>query len=1056
MKTKLLALFFMMLSLAAHGQTLIKGQVTDETGQALPGVNVLIKGTSRGAVTDVKGEYTLSDVPADAVLIVSFIGYVSQEISVAGKSAVDARLVPDVKALEEVVVIGYGTTTVKELTGSVSSVSGSKLSSLNTVRVDQALQGQAAGVQISTASGSPGGALNIRIRGLSTNGDNNPLVLVDGVPYSTDGLNALNPSDIESINVLKDGTAGIYGVRAANGVIIITTKQGKRNSKPSIEFSGYYGSQQTTKKLDLLNAHQYAVLKNEAYAAGGQAPPFANVDLGKGTDWQKEVFQKAPIMNYNLNMNGGSDKSTYSIGGSYMNQEGIVGGDKASYRRYNARINFTTDIAPRLTLQNVLLYTNERRRTLPENGIASVLYNTTNASPATTVRNADGSYTYLEEFSDIINPLAQMANTFNQTGVNKLVGKEELTYKINDNFELSARLGYNYANVSSKTFSPLVYYGSGKAQNTATNPALIPDSITLYSKEVDSVRSNGQWTKVNASYKIPRLNSVTETEQTFFNYNAEAFLNYNKTFNDIHHVKATLGISYFGDQGKSLSGTAYNVPYNSNDFADISAADGTNLLNNTSSYQYRSRLQSYFLRGEYGYKGKYMFSALVRRDASSNFGKNNRFGYFPAVSGAWVLSEEPFFQSDVFQFVKVRASYGVAGNDKIGNFRYRALLGGEGVYPFNNQLVNGVAIGTLGNQDLKWETTHQTNVGIDFSLFGGKLDITTDYYIKKTKDLLFQPDISAIAGAYGAGGSPPWINAGDVKNNGFELLVNYNDKIGEDFRFNIGYNLTTIHNEVTALPDGVQFIEGGAFGVGGTRPTRMQVGQPIGFFYGYKTDGVYQTAQEVTERGVAQENAQPGDLRFVDQDKSGDINFSNNSDKTKIGSPIPDMIMGLNLGLNFKGFDVSGTLYVSLGNDILRNYERDQPLANLLAYRLNRWTGPGSTNTDPRLFTSSTQTNRNNVISDYFVEDGSFARIKNVQLGYTLPAAISKKIGATKLRIYVAANNLATFTKYRGYDPDLSAQFDPNNASGSTLSSGIDYGFYPQAKTFMAGLNLNF
>lgn len=1055
MKTKLLALFFLMLSLASYGQTALRGQVTDESGQALPGVNVLIKGTSRGAVSDVKGEYVLNEVPADAVLVFSFIGYLTQEIAAAGKTSVDAKLAPDVTALDEVVVIGYGTSTVKELTGSVSSVSGTKLTSLNPVRVDQALQGQAAGVQISSASGSPGGSMNIRIRGLSSNADNNPLVLVDGVPYSTEGLNALNPSDIESVNVLKDGMASIYGVRAANGVIIITTKQGKRNAKPTIEFNGYVGSQETTRKLELLSAREYAVLKNEAYAAGGQTPPFANVDLGKGTDWQNEVFKTSPIANYNLNMTGGSDKSTYAIGGSYLNQEGIVGGDKASYRRYNARVNFTTDIARKLTLQNVLLYTNERRRTLPENGIASVLYNTTNASPLATVRNTDGQYTYLEEFSDIINPLAQMANTFNVTNVNKLVGKEELNYKINSNFDVTARLGYNYANVSTKTFSPLVYYGSGKAQNTATNAALVPDSISLYSKEIDSVRVNGQWTKVSASYKIPRLNSVTETEQTFFNYNAEAFINFNKTIGD-HAVKATLGISYFGDQGKSLSATAYNIPYNSNDFADISAADGTNLLNNTTSYQYHSRLQSYFMRGEYGYKGKYLFSALVRRDASSNFGKNHRFGYFPAVSGAWVISEESFFQSDLFQFVKLRASYGVSGNDKIGNFRYRALLNGEGVYPFNNQLVNGIAIGTLGNEDLKWETNRQTNVGFDFSLFNGKIDITTDYYIKKTKDLLFQPDLSAIGGAYGAGGNPPYVNGGDVKNSGFEFLINYNDKVGDDFQFNVSYNFTTIRNEVTALPAGVEFFEGGAFGVGGTRPSRMQVGQPIGFFYGYKTDGVYQTAQEVAERGVTQENAQPGDLRFVDQDGSGDINFSNNSDKVKIGSPIPDMIMGLNLGMNFKGFDLSGTLYVSLGNDILRNYERDQPLANLLAYRLNRWTGAGSTNTDPRLFTSSTQTNRNNVISDYFVEDGSFARIKNVQLGYTIPSEITKRIGVNKLRFYVAANNLATFTKYRGYDPDLSAPFDSNNPANSTLASGIDYGYYPQAKSFMAGLNLTF
>jgi TonB-linked SusC/RagA family outer membrane protein len=1027
MKTKLLALL-MTLSLVGYGQSLLKGRVTDENDQPLPGVNVLIKGTSQGTVTDANGEYSLNSVSSDAVVILSFIGYTPQEIPVGGRTSIDVKLIPDSRTLEEVVVIGYGTTTQKELTGSVSVVNGEKLTSLNPVRIDQALQGQASGVQISSASGSPGGGLNIRIRGLSTNGDNNPLILVDGVPYSSDGLNALNPSDVESINVLKDASAAIYGVRAANGVIIVTTKQGRKNAKPSLEFSGYYGVQQTTKKLDLLSAREFAVLKNEAFAAGGQAPPFANVNLGNGTDWQDEVFQDAPIQNYNLNLNGGSDKSTYSIGGSYLDQEGIVGGDKASYRRYNARLNFTTDITPKLTLQNVLLYTHERRKTLAENGISSVLFNTINASPVATPYTSTGDYAFLEDVAEVINPLAQISNTFNESRVNKIVGKEELTYKINNHFQLSGRAGYNYAIVDDKTFNPLVYYGSGKAQNTALNANLDPRT-----------------TEIASGVEVPIYNNVVETRTSYFNYNLEAFLNYDRTFQDLHKVKATLGTSLFADVNKSLTGTGYNVPYNSNDFADISATDGTNLLNSTSSWQNETRLQSYFLRAEYGYGSKYLLSALIRRDGSSNFGANNRFGYFPAISAAWVVSEESFFNTDLIEFMKVRASYGVSGNDKIGLFRYRALLGGEGVYPFNDQLVNGVAIGTLGNQDLKWETTRQTNIGVDLNLFNGQIEITADYYIKKTKDLLFQPDISAISGAYGAGSSPPWVNGGDVKNSGFELLINYSTTVSDDIRFNIGYNLTTIRNEVTALPAGVDFYEFGAFGVGGGTATRMEVGKPMGYFFGYKTDGVYQTAQEIAERGVTQPGAQPGDLRYVDKDGSTAINFGNDSDKMMIGSPIPDVIMGLNLGVNFKGIDFSATLYASLGNEILRNYERQQPLANLLNYKLERWTGPGSTNEHPRLTTAA---NNNAVISDYFVEDGSFMRIKNIQLGYTLPTTLTEKIGARKLRIYVAANNLATFTKYKGYDPDFST-FNP-------VVSGIDYGYYPQAKTFMAGLNLNF
>ncbi|ELR70565.1 TonB-dependent receptor [Fulvivirga imtechensis AK7] len=1022
----LLTMLTLLLSTGLYAQSKVTGKVTDETGEPLPGVNVLVRGTTQGTVTDINGSYSI-EVSEDGILLFSFIGYVTEEIRPGSRTVVDLQLTPDVTALQEVIVVGYGTSTKKELTGAVSAVSSDDIQALNPQRIEQALQGQVAGVNITSASGSPGGALNIRIRGLSTNGDNAPLILVDGVPYSADGLNALNPSDIESVNVLKDATAGIYGVRAANGVIMITTKKGKLNSQPTFEVSGYYGMQEAANKLDLLTAREYAILKNEAYAAGGNTPPFNNVNLGEGTDWQGEVFERAPIQNYSMTVSGGSEKTSYSIGGSFLDQEGIVGGDKAAFRRYNGRLNFITELAPKVKLENVLLYTNENRSTLPENVISSVLYNAINAAPTASVMT-NGRFTYLEEVNDIINPMAQMANSFNETAVNKLVGKQELTYDINNDFKVTGRAGYNYAIVDFKAFSPLVYYGSGKAQNTALNAALQPNT-----------------TKIAEGVEIPINNSVTESRTTYFNYNLEAFLNYSHTFGEVHGVKATLGASLFEDSGENLTGVGYNVPYNSNDFADISATDGTDLLNNTSSFQFQSRLQSYFIRAEYGFNERYLLSAILRRDASSRFGENNRAGYFPAVSAAWVASDESFFDFGFFQFAKVRASYGVSGNDRIGDFRYRGLLNGEGVYPFDDQLVTGVALGTLGNQDLKWETTHQANFGVDLTVLDGKIDISADYYIKTTKDLLFQPDVSGVVGAYGAGSSPPYINAGTVRNKGFEFLLSYNTKIARDVDFNVTYNLTTINNEVIELPQGVDFFEFGAFGVGGATATRMEVGYPIGYFFGYETDGVYQSSEEVSNRGVTQDGAQAGDLRYVDQNGDDVINFSNDTDRTIIGSPIPDYIMGLNLGLRFKGVDFSANIYSSIGNDILRNYERQQPLANLLAYRMDRWTGPGSTNEHPRLTTAA---NNNAVISDYYVEDGSFVRLKNVQLGYTLPQQLVEKIGATRFRIYVAANNLYTLTKYMGYDPDFS--------SGDPVASGIDYGFYPQPRTYMVGVNLTF
>lgn len=1027
-KYLLIAMLGLLFSPLAFAQKIITGKVTSGPGnEPLPGVSIVIKGTATGTSSDVSGIYQLNVPTNDDVLVFSFIGYKTIEEPVGSRTVINVTLEEDVKSLQEVVVVGYGTSTKKEVTGAISAVNGSNITALNPVRLDQALQGQVAGVQISTASGSPGGAVNIRIRGVTTNGNNDPLVVVDGVPYSTEGLNALNPADIESITVLKDATAGIYGVRAANGVILVTTKKGKRNTKTTIDFNGYYGIQETSKQIGLLNATEYAVLKNETYGAGGLPHPFPNTQLGEGTDWQKEVFQTAPIQNYNISVNGGGERGSFSIGGSYLDQEGIVGGDKAAYRRYNARLNFTSDLSDKMTLQSILLYTNERRSTLPENGIGSVLYNTINASPIAAVRTNEGAYTYLMEFNDIINPLAQVSNSFNQTNVNKLVGKEELTYTINEDFEVSGIGGFNYALVDTKVFSPLVWYGQGKAQNTALNEDLDPKQR-----------------EIATGVFLPEEANVSESRTTYLNYNFEAYLNYSHTFTGNHKVKATLGTALYGERAENLFGVGYGVPYNSWEYADISLTPNS-LLNATSSYQDISRLQSFFARAEYAFGSKYMLSGIIRRDASTRFGANNRFGYFPSVSAAWLISEEDFFTGNTVSNLKLRASYGVSGNDKIGNWRYRALLGGEAVYPFDDVLVNGVSIGVSGNPDLKWETTAQTNIGFDLSAFEEKLTFSTDYYIKKTSDLLFQPDISGLAGSYGPGQAPPFVNGGDIRNNGFEFSVGYNARLGEDFRFNVSYNLTTIKNEVTSLPSGVEFIAGGDFGVGGVSATRMEVGYPMGYFLGFKTDGIFQSQQEIDESSVTQSDAKPGDLRFVDIDGDGTINFGNNSDKTMIGSPIPKYTMGLSIGASYKGLDFSTILYASIGNEILRNYERQQPMANNLVQNIDRWTGAGSTNEIPRLTVEAT---RNAVISDYFVEDGSFVRIRNLQIGYTLPDAWLKKAAVAKLRIYLAANNLYTFTDYKGFDPEFS--------NGGPLATGIDYGFYPQARTYMAGINLNF
>ena len=1020
---------FVIIAVSVSSQSfMVTGTVIDETKEGMPGVTVKVDGSDKGTTTDLDGKYALSIDNKSDKLVFSFIGYKKHIVQVNDQVKIDVQLNVSSESLDEVVVIGYGKTTVKELTGATVQVKGESVERLNIPRMDQALQGQVSGVTINTNSGSPGGSSSIRIRGLSTFGDNDPLILVDGVVYDSEGLNALNPGDIESINVLKDATAGIYGVRAANGVIIIETKKGRKGSKPKFEVGSYVGIQETTNSLDLLNAAEYALIKNEMFIRGTGSPIFNNTDLKMGTNWQDSIFQTAPIESFNFGVTGGNENSSFSIGGNYFSQDGIVGGNKSSFDRYNARVNLVNSLTEKLTLSSVFLFTHEQRKTLPENGIGSVLYNTINAFPTRDIRTADGNYEYLLEVSDIINPVAQIENTHNNSKVNKLVGKQEFEYKFNENLTFTNRLSYNYASVDGKTFSPLAWYGPGKYANTAVNADLDPVQVEL-AEDVF----------------IERGASVNEQRATYLDLNFESFLNYSKTIND-HNVKATLGTSVFSRRGDVLNGTAFNIPNNSVDFADISANTAqSGYLNNTGSYEFEERLLSNFLRAEYGFKYKYIFSAIIRRDGSSKFGPNNRFGYFPSFSGAWIASDESFFNSKSITFFKVRTSYGISGNDQIANFAYRALLNGEGVYVFDDIITQGVAIGTAANPDLKWETTRQLNIGVDLQFFNS-IDVSANYFIKNTNDLLFSPDVSALIGSYGPGGYPPVINAGNVSNKGIEFEFAYATDPKNKVGMNVNFNFTYIDNEVKSVPQGVDFLPGASFGVGGNTATRFEVGFPIGYFIGYQTDGIFQSQEEIDNASVYQPGAQVGDLRFVDVDGDGEINFSNNDDKTMLGSPIPKFMLGSVLGFNIFGVDISTNLYAALGHKIVRNYERQQPYANQLGYVLDRWTVDNPSSENPRVTTSAT---RNGVFSDYFVEDGSYLRVRNVQIGYVLPKNLSNKLGSDYVRIYFSANNLFTITNYMGYDPDI-------GSAGGALSNGIDYGFYPQARTIMGGINIKF
>lgn len=1012
MKSKLLLIVLSLCTSFAFAQSIdVNGTVVDGSGLALPGVNVKVKSSSQNTTTDFDGSFKLSGVPKGSSVVFSYIGYRTQEVVVSG-TKMTVKMADDAKSLEEVVVIGYGSQKKREVTGAVSVVDSKTLDVLKPVRIEQALQGTISGVNVTTQSGAPGAPLDIRIRGIATNGQNAPTAIIDG--YVGD-LGLLNPNDIETITVLKDAQAAIYGTIGANGIILVTTKMGKKNSKTKVSFNSYAGFQETSRKLPTLNATEYALLLNESYANGGRPLPYPNVSgLGSGTDWQKEVFQKgAPIINNDLTITGGSDKITYSISGSHLDQEGIVGGDKSGFLRNTARLGLSADLSDKFKLKTNVIYTYFTRRTLNENGLGSVLFNALNVPATLKPYDANGQFTLVPSTTglgtEIINPLAQIANTYNDYNYKKLNGNFGLDYKIFKGFTLSSSIGFNTSNSESKTFAKQISYGG---------------------KVFDVQRS-----------------SVTQGAVNDNNYSFDLFGNYTAQIAESHNITGTIGTTIFKEWGNGLFATGFDVPNNSWEFADISLTKGVSETLTNSSYVYDQRRLSYFGRLQYDYKKKYLLSGMIRRDSSTKFGPGNKVGYFPSVTGGWVVSEEGFFgQPKAISFLKLRASYGTLGNDQIPNYGYLGLLSGEATYVFDGSLVNGTATGQVPNPDLKWEEAEKFDVGLDLKVLNDKVFIVADYFIDTRKDLLI-PNIpvSGINGTGAPGASAPTLNAGSVRNKGFEFAIDYKDKFSDAFSFSVGYNVTFLKNEVLEVNNGTGFIEGGAFGVGQPAPARMEIGKPLGYFYGYKTDGIFQNQAEVDvhpSQLALGANAAPGDLRFVDVNGDGVIDTK---DKTNIGDPIPDATMGFNLQLNYKNLDFAVYTFASVGNDMVRNYERTLSDANRLNYVLDRWTGEGSTNSTPRVTTGATA---NNVFSEYFVEDASYFRIQNIQLGYSLAPSVAQKAGITKLRLYAGVNNLYTFTKYKGFDPGAS--------SGAPIGGGIDYGFYPIPRTYLMGLNINF
>lgn len=1004
----------------------VSGKVTDAADQSpLPGVNIIEKGTMNGTVTDFEGNYSLQ-VDENAMLVYSFVGYLTQETAVGNRTVIDVALAADVKALEEIVVIGYGVQEKKLVTGATLNVSGEEIQNRNSTNALQALQGQTPGVSITSRSGQPGEDMRVIIRGVGTIGNAGPLYIVDGV--QTDDISYLNAADIESIDVLKDAaSAAIYGSRAANGVILVTTRQGT-SGKAQISLDGYAGIQNLSREIDMLNSREYATIMNEQAVNSGKLPYFTSeqiAEMGNGTDWLDEMFfRNAATQNYSLGISGGNGPSVYSTSLSYTQQSGIVGGrDWSNYERYGFRVNSEHGL-----LNNDILKIGEHLTFtwINRNGIeVAGQYNNTlrgafNTNPFIPVYDENGEFFDNSESdwnNGAANPYASMVyNNQNDKNRQKLIGDVYLELTPVKNLKFRSVFGADYYSREERSFKP-VY------------------RLSIYT-----------------------FNDFTEATQKMergLTWNLDNLMSYSLQIND-HQVEAMAGMAARKFKGTDLYGKNTDLTFNELKYAYLSNTTNTNsALFSLTGKPSEDQLLSYFGRVIYNFREKYMFNATFRADGSSKFAKGNRWGYFPSLSAGWVITSEPFMENAFGRsnFLKIRASWGQNGNQNIDPHQYLAtIMGVKSDYIFGNEegtLTPGAYPNRLSNPDLKWETSEQVNIGFDAEFLNNKLSANFDWYNKTTKDWLIIAPILATAGA-----DAPFINGGNVENKGIELALNWRDNMGS-LNYSLGANLAYNKNNVTEVPTNDGIIHGADNVLWNNGPEfyRAQSGYPVGYFWGYKTLGVFQNEAEVNayrydEGGLIQPNAKPGDLTYFDANGEGGIT---NEDKVNIGDPNPDYIFGFNVMLNYLGFDFSVSANGVAGNQLIQSYRNqvDQN-ANYFKTILGRWHGEGSSNSMPRL----TEDAKNYTeFSDIYVQDGDFLRINNVVLGYDLSKLIRQE-AVSQMRIYVAAQNLYTFTRYDGMDPEIGYGHD--GGITDKFSSGLDLGYYPRPRTFLVGLNVKF
>ncbi|MDU0370003.1 TonB-dependent receptor [Hymenobacter endophyticus] len=1005
----------------------VSGRVTQANGDPLPGVTIIVKGTTLGTTTDADGRFSLN-APDNATLVISYVGFTRREVPVTGaSSAFNVTLTEDTRALSEVVVVGYGTQERGSVTGAVSSVSAREIASQPVADATQALQGRAAGVTVTSNGGAPGGAAgtSVRVRGITSAGNNNPLYVVDGFPLPDGGenqLNAISPNDIETIDILKDASAtAIYGVRAANGVVIITTKRGKAGTS-TLNLDVYRGVQQVWRKLDLLNAEEYAVINNENRLAGNSPIVVDRLRnpqaLGEGTDWQDEVFRRAAIQNYALSATGGSDKARFAVSGSYFQQDGtIVGSD---FERFTLRANGDVQVNKVLKLGNSISLTHLSDRQITSNsGEYGTVQQTLRMPAILPVYRPDGYYYEPRGLQDNFveeNPLASATIANQRFTRNRALTTVFAELEPVKGLRFRTNVGADFIFDNFRAFRPGV-------------PELVvnrPDGTSeTYSTRYTQATAGG-----------------TATSSYAPSYLIENTLTFDRLFADKHQVTVLLGQS--AQEFNYSNVEAYRTGYARNDLQVINSGPINTQIANAGTINPPSRLASYFGRVNYEFAGKYLFQAIARYDGSSSFPPGDKFGFFPGISAGWRISEEDFLKGNsVISNLKLRVGYGKVGNpNNAGRFAYLYAINSGIRYPLgpNGTLQPGAAPTRQANPDLRWETNNQTNVGIDLGFLDNRFEATIDLYNRNSPNLIAPVPVSLVSGTYESVNR----NAASAYNRGIDFSFTSRNVQGSGSALNwtTTLNVSAFKTELESLGVGQPYNGLGA--LSGTI-VRYDEGQPFGSFFGFVADGLFQTPEDVRNHAT-QNNAAPGDIRFKDLNGDGIINAD---DRTFIGNPNPDFIYGLNNTLTWKGFDLNIFVQGSQGNDIYNQnrYILESPLygnSSGSTRVLKRWTGPGTSNDVPRAVGGdNADPNQNLRVSSYFVEDGSYLRVKTLTLGYALPKSLQERIAAKQLRVYVTAQNLVTLTKYSGYDPEVG-------------SRGVDLGVYPQPRVFLAGINIGF